>query len=111
MRAVDDQGSPSNVLTCSFNSFTLAPIVRIVTPVPNHLNTPQFGPAFRITWTGSDPDGRTTTKPVKYKYKVFAEGNLEFDFLTLLLNPDSLRSFYAPGFSTCSWTTATPRKK
>lgn len=100
VRAVDDQGAPSNVLTCSFNSFTLAPIVRIVTPVPNHLNTPQFGPAFRITWTGSDPDGRTTTKPVKYKYKVFAEGNLEFDFLTLLLNPDSLRSFYAPGFST-----------
>ncbi|HND56678.1 MAG TPA: hypothetical protein PLV92_29870, partial [Pirellulaceae bacterium] len=99
IKAVDDAGDPSEPKSCAFNSFTLAPSVTITSPVPNHLNTPQMGPAFRVTWKGSDPDGRTTTKPVKYKYKVFAEDGLEFDFLQVLLNPDSLRAFYAPGFS------------
>ena len=44
-------------------------------------------------------DGRTTNKPVKYKFKIFPEGGLEFDFITLLVNPDSLRRRYAPHFS------------
>lgn len=100
IKAVDEAGAQSVIRVCSFNSFTLAPTVRILTPAPNHLYTPQMGPAFRITWTGTDPDGRTSSKPVKYKYKAFAEDNREFDFLQLLLNPDSLRRFYAPNFST-----------
>lgn len=106
VRAVDDAGDRSAPKSCAFNSFTIAPTVQIVSPFPNHLNTPQMGPAFRVTWVGTDPDGRMTKKPVKYKYKVFAQDNLEFDWLQILLNPDSLRAYYAPGFATWDSTSA-----
>jgi hypothetical protein len=36
---------------------------------------------------------------VKYKYRLFNESSAEFDFITLLVNPDSLRRRYAPRFS------------
>ena len=99
LEAVDDRGDHSEPHAVSLTSFTIAPTVQITNPVPNHLFTPTFGPSFRIAWKGSDPDGRTTSRPVKYKYKVFPEGGGEFDFITLLVNPDSLRKRYAPGFS------------
>ncbi|MCC6650064.1 MAG: hypothetical protein IT348_02825 [Candidatus Eisenbacteria bacterium] len=99
IKAVDGAGAESPVRFCAFNSFTLAPTVTILTPVPNHLRTPQMGPAFRVTWKGNDPDGRHSTRPVKYKYKVFPENGQDFDFVTLLVNPDSLRRRYAPDFS------------
>ena len=99
LEAVDDRGGVSAPQSCSFTSFTIAPTIQITNPVPNHLLPPTFGPSFRVTWVGNDPDGRGTTKPVKYKFKVFNEGGRVFDFLTLLVNPDSLRRRYAPTFS------------
>lgn len=101
LEAVDDRGDFSAPKAVSLTSFTIAPTVQITNPVPNHLFSPTFGPSFRLGWTGTDPDGRGTNKPVKYKYKLFPEGGAEFDFLTLLVNPDSLRRRYAPNFS--SW--------
>ena len=70
LEAIDDRGDHSLPTTVSLTSFTIAPTVQITNPVPNHLFTPTFGPSFRISWKGSDPDGRTTSRPVKYKYKV-----------------------------------------
>ncbi|MCE9627080.1 MAG: hypothetical protein K8R56_04085 [Candidatus Eisenbacteria bacterium] len=99
LEAVDDRGDFSAPKAVSLTSFTIAPTVQITNPVPNHLFSPTFGPSFRLGWTGSDPDGRGTNKPVKYKYKLFPEGGAEFDFLTVLVNPDSLRRRYAPNFS------------
>ena len=99
LEAVDDRGAVSAPESRSFTSFTIAPTVQITNPVPNHLLPPTFGPSFHITWKGNDPDGRGTTTPVKYKFKVFSEGSPAFDFLTLLVNPDSLRRYYAPHFS------------
>ena len=99
LEAVDDRGAISVPVTRSFTSFTIAPTVQIINPVPNHLLPPTFGPSFRLTWRGSDPDGRGTTRPVQYKFKLFREGSREFDFITLLVNPDSLRRRYAPRFS------------
>jgi len=101
LQAVDDRGAFSAPVARSVTSFTIAPIVQIVQPTPNHLFSPTFGPSFRLGWKGEDPDGRGTNKPVKYKYKLFYDGNPEFDFITLLVNPDSLRRRYAPTFS--SW--------
>lgn len=98
LQAVDDRGAASAPVAVSMTSFTIAPTVQIVNPVPNHLFSPTFGPSFRIGWTGVDPDGRTTSRPVRYKWKVFVEGSPEFDFTTLLVNPDSLRRRYAPDF-------------
>jgi len=99
LEAVDDRGGISVPVACSFTSFTIAPTIQITNPVPNHLLPPTFGPSFHVSWKGNDPDGRGTTKPVKYKFKVFSDGSREFDFLTLLVNPDSLRRRYAPNFS------------
>lgn len=99
LEAVDDRGDFSEPVSRSFTSVTIAPTLQIIQPVPNHLFSPTFGPSFRLAWKGTDPDGRTTNKPVKYKFKVFSEGSTEFDFITLLVNPDSLRRRYAPRFS------------
>lgn len=98
-KAVDNGGMVSAPVARSFNSFTVAPTVVIRNPFPDHRNTPVFGPSFRLSWTGTDPDGRSHLKPVKYKYKVFPEDGLDFDFTTLAINPDSMRRYYAPGFS------------
>lgn len=98
LKAVDDRGAESAPESRSFTSFTVTPTVKFVNPTPNHLLSPTFGPSVRLSWTGTDPDGRLTTKPVYYKVKVFARDNQEFDFLTMLLKPDSLRKYYAPHF-------------
>lgn len=97
--AVDDRGARSEPESRSFTSFTVTPTVKFVNPTPNHLLSPTFGPSVRLNWLGTDPDGRTTTKPVYYKFKLFPEDGHEFDFFTLLLKPDSLRKFYAPRFA------------
>ena len=99
LEAVDDRGDFSEPVSRSFTSVTIAPTVQITQPTPNHLFTPTFGPSFRLAWKGNDPDGRTSNRPVKYKFKVFPEGGGEFDFLTLLVRPDSLRRRYAPRFA------------
>jgi len=99
LKAVDDRGGLSAPESRSFTSFTVTPTVKFVNPTPNHLLSPTYGPSIRLNWSGTDPDGRTTTKPVYYKFKVFAEDNREFDFLTMLVRPDSLRKYYAPDFA------------
>lgn len=100
LKAVDNGGLASAPATRSFSSFTIAPTVQFTSPQPNHLFTPKFGPSFRLTWKGDDPDGRASRKPIKYKYKVFDYDNQEMDFLTILLRPDTLRTHYGPYFST-----------
>ena len=99
MEAVDDRGAFSAPVSRSFTSFTVAPTVQITTPVPNHLLPPTFGPSFRISWKGTDPDGRTSNKPKKYKFRIFARGGADFDFNQIVVNPDSLRRRFAPSFA------------
>jgi hypothetical protein len=100
VKAVDNGGLASAPATRSFSSFTIAPTVQFVSPQPNHLFTPKFGPSFRLVWKGDDPDGRGSRRPVKYKYKVFDSEDQELDFITILLKPDTLRTRYGPSFST-----------
>lgn len=99
LQAVDDRGGRSAPVSRSLTSFTIAPTVQITQPVPNHLFAPTFGPSFRLAWTGNDPDGRGTNKPVKYKYRLFSEDAQDFDFIRVLVDPDSVRRRYAPHFS------------
>ena len=99
LKAVDDRGLASAPAWRSFTSFTVAPTVQITEPAPNHLFQPQFPPSFRITWTGSDPDGRTTSRPVKYKFRVFYQGGPDWERLNSY--PDSIRIDFAPNFA--SW--------
>lgn len=98
IRAVDDDGDSSEVVTRSFFSFTTAPTVNIANPRPSSLVTANLTPSVRITWTGTDPDGQFTTKPVKYKYTLISAGS-EFPLEVAISDPDSVRRFYAPEFA------------
>lgn len=100
VKAVDNGGLASAPAYRSFNSYTITPSVKLLSPIPNKLFTPTFGPSFRVHWEGDDPDGRASRQPLKYKYKIFEDGG-EIDLLTVLLRPDTLRARYAPAFS--SW--------
>lgn len=99
MKAVDNGGLASAPVHRSFNAYTITPTIKILTPVRKPLETPKFGTSLRITWTGTDPDGRTSNKPSQYKYKVFEEPGEFEHILDILLRPDTLRVRYAPAFA------------
>lgn len=96
--AFDDQGDSSEVVTRSFFSYTVAPTVRIVSPSPTHLSVAYVTPAVRINWTGTDPDGQNSTKPVKYKFKLFAPGG-SYPISLAISDPNKFRDFFAPQFA------------
>jgi hypothetical protein len=64
IKAVDNQGLVSEPVWRAFDSYTIAPDVRIVSPQPSHLIFPLVPPNLVITWTGHDVDGVHTLKPV-----------------------------------------------
>ena len=101
--AVDNRGKVSTPVWRSFNSFTQAPFVFIEDPHPNAFFTPIVTPAVRIHWRGIDPDGQFTTKPVKYKFKLFRPRDPDFPNIPdpigyIISNPKILRWKYAPTF-------------
>jgi len=98
IRAIDNDGDSSEVVTRSFFSFTAAPTVNVLSPRPNALVVPQFSPSIRIQWSGTDPDGQFNTRPVRYKYTLLGPSS-EFPLDLALSNPDSLRRYYAPSFA------------
>src|SRR5947207_2576066 len=75
------------------------PTVEITSPHLNQLFPPELGPSIHAGWTGFDPDGRGTTRPVQYKFKLFGRDGRDFPFSQILGEPDSLRRRYAPHFS------------
>ena len=68
IKAVDNLGAESPRKFRAFFSFTTAPTVSILNPIPSALLYAQVTPSVRMDWTGNDPDGQFTQKPVKYKY-------------------------------------------
>ncbi|MBI1798465.1 MAG: hypothetical protein HYR73_02130 [Candidatus Eisenbacteria bacterium] len=74
IRAVDDRGDSSKPVQRSFFSFTVAPTVQIDDPQPSHQGTSYVTPSLLIHWTGEDPDGQFTQKPIKYKFALFDAG-------------------------------------
>jgi hypothetical protein len=107
IRAIDDGGDSSQVVTRAFFSYTVAPSVHLTDPTANHLNIAFVTPSVTISWAGSDPDGQFTQKPIKYKYKLFSASG-EFTIATALAQGglDSLRRFYAPRFAGWDSTSA-----
>ena len=103
VRAVDDRGEMSEPKYFAVVGDNLPPVVQITRPVPTRFFTPRIPPTFRFEWTGTDPDGQTTTAPVRYVFRLFGQKNPDrpdiTDFISYALTyPDSLRAFYAPGF-------------
>jgi hypothetical protein len=105
IKAIDNAGLGSVPTVRSFFSFTVAPTVNVISPVPSDLLLRMMTPSMRVSWQGQDFDGQFTQKPIKYKYKLFANGNGEFDYNLMRQvgaiyaggpnGPDSLRRFYA----------------
>ena len=89
IKAVDDDGAESPRKNRAFFSYTIAPSVQILNPGPSALLRAQVTPSVRIDWTGSDPDGQFSQKPVKYKYKMIDLSDPDNQIFLAL--PDSLR--------------------
>ena len=94
IKAWDDRGLASEPVARTFYSFTVAPTVAITFPQPSMFYLAQVPPSFVISWTGADPDGKTTKRPIAYKYHLFTESNAEFSYAMALTRPDSLRRYY-----------------
>ncbi len=99
VRAIDDRGAVSEVVHRDFNAVTVVPTARILQPLPQRLLTPLVAPSLRLVFTGTDPDGFTRSTPVKFKYKVIGEGNNELDFVSVLVDPDTLRRRWGPYYT------------
>jgi hypothetical protein len=98
VKCEDDHGAFSPVTSASFPSTTVTPVVQILTPQPSKLLAPGVAPTVRISWQGQDPDGIGSTQPVAYRWKLFGTSS-EFTPIQALVDPDSLRRFYAPSFA------------
>jgi hypothetical protein len=98
IRAVDDRGEMSSVVTTAAVEGNQPPIVTITHPRPSALYSPTVPPTIRIHWQGLDPDPVLTPKPVKYKWTLLSSGS-EFPISLAIQDPDSLRRYYAPGFA------------
>jgi hypothetical protein len=100
VRARDDRGAWSEVVTRAFFDENIAPSVQIVSPRPTALATPILPLSFSIRWRGEDPDG-PSGMPVAYKWTLLDDTNPDYELA--IVDPDSLRRKYAPGFT--GWNT------
>lgn len=103
IRAVDDRGEMSDPVYRAFFAKNVAPVVQILSPRPNPAFEPIVPPTVRIRWRGTDYDGQFTTKPLKYKFRLFGISNPDFPQISNFIQfaagrPDSFRNLYAPGF-------------
>jgi hypothetical protein len=101
IKAVDNQGLASAPAARSFFSYTVAPEVHLSQPAPNALFHPALPPTVTFRWSGIDPDGVKSRKPVKYKFHLFRDGTDGFSVRNIGAFAESLRFVYPPGFS--SW--------
>ena len=92
IKAVDNTGAQGPYSARAFYSYTVAPQVRILNPTPGAF-VAFVTPSVRLSWSGQDPDGVFTTKPVKYKY-ILLSASSEFPKDLLSAGTDSLRRFY-----------------
>jgi hypothetical protein len=107
LRAVDAGGEVSEAVWRELAATNIPPSVQIVSPAPFAVLYQLIPPSVLITWTGNDPDGQFSQRPVKYKFKMFKDTDAIFgqpgtgyeQFDLARSNPDSLRGFYAPGFA------------
>lgn len=99
VRAVDAAGRSSAIAWRVLSTTTVPPTVVITRPCANPGIEPYLPPDPRFEWAGNDPDGVFTTHPVKYRFRLFREGDPGFSFSVILSDPDSLRRAFAPGFA------------
>ena len=87
IRAIDDGGAASPVVSRAFYARTVAPDVQISSPVPSGLITWGLPLPFRVRWEGDDADGIGTQRPVGFRVRLV---DLDLEHVVYLGDPDSL---------------------
>src|SRR5215831_2614817 len=96
VKAIDNGGLQSAPLYRSFFTYTVAPTVTILNPVPSDRGVNYVPPSIRINWSGTDDDGIfDSKKPVKYKY-IMLRSDSEVPYSVAVSTPDSVRRYFAP---------------
>lgn len=98
VRAVDERGARSDAAVLGLFSGNVAPTCLLTCPAPgSSLDSYRrdVQPSPTIVWSGYDPDGAFTTRPVKYKH-ILLTPNTPVSYQTALVMPDSVRRYYAP---------------
>lgn len=95
--AVDNDGLTGPRVHREFFAYTVAPTVDILVPKPNKLIEPVLPPSVRFSWSGNDPDGVFTNRPVRYKY-ILLGPNTPGGIQDLVDHPEKIRARYAPDF-------------
>jgi hypothetical protein len=95
--AVDNRGAQGPRVARSFFSFTQAPIVNITNPRPSQLLEFAAIPTLEVSWSGSDPDGQHTKKPIGYKF-LLVGASYPIPSTEILLHPSIITDTFAPDF-------------
>jgi hypothetical protein len=77
LKAIDNEGLASAYVTRSFTSRTTAPSTVINRPSPTRQQPITTTPSVTIEWTGSDPDGVLSQKPIKYKFRLVPADDID----------------------------------
>jgi hypothetical protein len=94
VRAIDDRGQLSPPNSIALAADNVPPLVQIDCPVISPTTTNLVSPTVTIKWTGDDPDGVITHRPVSYKYLLMGPGS-EYPIDAALADPDAFRDYYA----------------
>ncbi|MBI5169412.1 MAG: hypothetical protein HZA61_07995 [Candidatus Eisenbacteria bacterium] len=96
IKAADNGGQWSPVVSRSFFAYTIAPTVQLTSPV--YPAGPQMewpyvttGPALRISWEGRDEDAVGHRGPVLYRYRIFEQGDPLLQGVDVFTDPQELR--------------------
>jgi hypothetical protein len=109
VRAVSASGEMSLPATRAFFANSVAPTVRILSPIPSPLIPQTVTPSPLITWEGKayiDPSGFVFVKAPKCKYTIYKRGGPGVNWEAWLVDPDSLRREVAPAFT--GWDSTGP---
>ena len=90
LRAVDNDGGFSPLIIRAFYAYTVAPDLQVTNPAPSQFFRANLEAPFRLSWTGDDPDGAGSRRPVGYRVRILMISS-SGEGLTYLLDPDSLR--------------------
>jgi hypothetical protein len=77
IKAVDNEGMTSPPIFRAFTSYTVAPQTQIDSPSPSRLQEAITAPTVLIEWSGQDPDGVLTQKPILFKFKLTSQATIQ----------------------------------
>lgn len=96
--AIDDKGAVGPSVYRAFFSYTQAPDVYIISPLPSPLSTPSVPSVIQIRWQGEDYDAIANHQPAWYKYILLSDAS-EIRPVDVARDPEVLLRRYGPRFT------------